>query len=73
MRPVEDPAAIMFTREFYRSFVDGYAIEAALVEARKALSVEKWDWTSYALFVSSLDLQALRLVAPVRGNGEAAK
>jgi hypothetical protein len=67
MRPVEDPAAVMFTREFYRSFVDGYPLEAALVEARKALSVEKWDWTAYALFASTLNLEALRLLPKARG------
>jgi hypothetical protein len=49
-RKVPDDAALLFTREFYRSFLSGLPVEGAIVEARKALSIEKWDWSLYALF-----------------------
>lgn len=62
MRAVTDPAAVMFTRAFYRAFVDGYSVEASLTEARKALHVEGWDWPAYALFASVVELDSLRLI-----------
>jgi hypothetical protein len=63
MRAIDDRAALLFAREFYRSLVDGFALEAALIEARKALSVEKWDWSAYALFTSSKQgLEPLRMI-----------
>jgi hypothetical protein len=65
LRAVADEAALMFTREFYRSFIDGYPIEAAIIEARKALSVEKWDWSLYSLFTSLTDLSSLRLITEI--------
>jgi KAP family P-loop domain/CHAT domain len=61
MRNVFDAAALMFTREFYTSFVDGYTLEGALTESRKALSVEKQDWAAYALFTGTTNLDAFRL------------
>jgi CHAT domain len=65
MREVYDEAALRFTREFYRAFVDGYTLETSLTEARKALYSENWNWSAYALFSSvkpSLDF--LRLLVP---------
>jgi CHAT domain-containing protein len=62
LRAVADEAALLFTRELYRCFGDGYSIETAIIEARKALSVEKWDWSLYSLFTSLTDLGTLRLV-----------
>ena len=59
-----DEAALLFTREFYRSFTAGYSLEAAVVEARKALSVEGWDWSLYTLFSGLTDLSSLRLALP---------
>lgn len=58
---IEDSAALMFIREFYRSFTDGYNLETSLTEARKALSVERWNWVTYALFANSTDLDKLQL------------
>jgi len=60
MRPVADPQAVLFAREFYRAFVDGYSIEEALAEARKAMTIEGWDWSLYALFSGIKDLDFLR-------------
>lgn len=68
MRNVLDPAAFTFTREFYRSFVDGYTLEASVIEARKALSIEKWDWTAYALFSRTTKLEAFRLLRTPGGQ-----
>lgn len=65
-RMVTDQAALLFTRELYRSFTAGYSLEAAVVEARKALSVEGWDWSAYALFSGLTDLSSLRLALPNR-------
>jgi hypothetical protein len=53
MRAVEDQSALLFTREFYRTIADGYPVEAAVVEGRKALSVEKWNWSANALFTNA--------------------
>lgn len=66
-RKVPDDAALLFTREFYRCFLSGLAVEGSVVEARKALSIEKWDWSLYALFsalregAAGSDLDSLRL------------
>ena len=66
IRPVLDAAALMFTREFYRAFVDGYPVEGALVESRKALSLKEWDWSAYTLFSGTRKLEDLRLVSSGR-------
>lgn len=70
LRPVFDAAALLFTREFYSSLADGYALESAIIEARKALSIEKWDWPAYALFSGITELDSFRLIKKreVRGN-----
>jgi KAP family P-loop domain/CHAT domain len=68
MREVVDEAALMFTRDFYSGLVNGDSVEASLAEARKAVSVEKWDWSVYALFTSLKKLDQLRLKLPVRGS-----
>jgi hypothetical protein len=49
-RAVFDHAAIQFAREFYSALMDGYSIEAAVVEARKLLSVKGWDWSTYLTY-----------------------
>jgi CHAT domain-containing protein len=68
MRYVVDEAAMLFTREFYRSFLAGFTVEGAMAEARKILNSEYWDWSAYALFVGSADLNALRIFTPVRSD-----
>lgn len=49
-RAVLDRAALQFAREFYTALMDGYPIEAAVVEARKLLSVKGWDWSTYLTY-----------------------
>jgi CHAT domain-containing protein len=52
-RAVLDRAALQFAREFYAALIDGFPIEASLVEARKLLSVKGWDWSAYVLYASA--------------------
>jgi hypothetical protein len=52
-RAVIDRVALQFAREFYTALVDGYPIEAAVVEARKLLSVKGWDWSAYVLYAAA--------------------
>jgi hypothetical protein len=59
MRQIEDTTGLLFTREWYRAFAEGYPLEAAVAEARKRLSVERWDWSAFALFSSTRDLDDL--------------
>ncbi|MGH7527321.1 MAG: CHAT domain-containing protein [Gemmatimonadales bacterium] len=59
LREIADQTALMFTRELYRAFCEGYPLEAAVTEARKALSLERGDWSAYALFASTRQLEAL--------------
>jgi hypothetical protein len=75
MRPVVDQAALRFAREFYRAFVDGLLLEQAMVEARKALYIERFDWSVYVLYTGVDELEWLALErrrtveqAPVREN-----
>jgi CHAT domain len=37
---ISDPAAIELAREFYRKLAQGFAVDASLAEARKAVSIE---------------------------------
>jgi hypothetical protein len=66
MREVEDETALMFTRDFYTTLAAGEPVEMAVTESRKALSIEKWDWSVYALFTSLTRLDRLRLPVPTR-------
>lgn len=60
-RGILDDAGLVFARDFYRALIDGYTVEASLIEARKAQSVEKWDWSAFALFTTGSYLDDLRL------------
>jgi CHAT domain-containing protein len=62
-REVRDEAALLFARDFYRTLSEGFPVEAALAEARKALSVEHHDWSVYALYASTPQLDALEIPA----------
>jgi hypothetical protein len=59
LRAIPDEAGLAFTSELYRAFAEGYTLEAALAEARKRLSVEGWDWSAYALFANTTQLETL--------------
>lgn len=52
-RPVDDTTALRFAGQFYQGMGDGLAAEAALVEARKAISVQGWDWSMYAIYANT--------------------
>lgn len=59
---ITDRAALLFTREFYQAFADGYPVERALTEARKRLNIDQFEWFVYVLFTSTLNLEAMRLL-----------
>lgn len=61
MRPIADESALLFSREFYRSFAEGFSLEYALTEARKALSIEKYDWSAYAFYTISAEIESFRI------------
>lgn len=54
---VSDPAAVAFAHEFYAAIADGYAVDAALAEARKALFAEgsAGEWATPVLFMRAPD------------------
>ena len=61
-RVVVDDHALWFAGEFYRALADGFRVEAAVVEARKALGIKHWDWSAYVVYASSgFPLDDLRL------------
>jgi hypothetical protein len=61
-RDMAPDAALAFSRAFYRALLDGYAVESALTEGRMAVSVRKWDWSSYTLHANpTFDLDRLRI------------
>ncbi len=63
MRPVADQVALLFAREFYRALVEGLRLEEALVEARIALFIERFDWSVYALYAGAGDLDLLAMAS----------
>ena len=56
---ISDPAAITFAREFYASIADGYPVDAAVTESRKAIFNEgnSLEWATPVLFMRSPDGQ----------------
>jgi formylglycine-generating enzyme required for sulfatase activity len=67
---ISDRAAIALSTEFYRALADGYPVEAALAEARKAIYVgqQSVEWGTPLLFSRSADNRLLTLPA----SGESA-
>ena len=62
-RLIRDDAALWFSRAFYSALIDGLSVEGALSESRKALSLQGWDWSAYALYApEGLPLASLRIV-----------
>ena len=50
--PISDQAAIALTHEFYRALADGYPVDAALAEARKAIFAHGLiEWGTPVLFM----------------------
>lgn len=54
---ISDQAAITFSTELYAAVVDGYPVDAALAEARKALfsAGHELEWGTPVLYMRSLD------------------
>lgn len=61
--PISDPAAIALSREFYSALADGYPIDAALSEARKAIQEEggPLEWGTPVLFSRSDDNRLIEM------------
>ena len=59
--PMPDRAALVFSREFYRSLALGYPVDAAIAEARKGIFLEvggdAQDWGIPVLFLRAQDGQ----------------
>lgn len=56
--PISDAAAIEFAGTFYPRLVEGYPVDAAVAEARKAMRMadtESWEWATPVLFMRSKD------------------
>jgi hypothetical protein len=54
---ITDDAAIIFAREFYEALADGYPVDAALVEARKAIFAQDnaLEWGTPVLYLRAPD------------------
>lgn len=55
--PVSDRAAIALAQEFYSALADGYGVDGALAEARKAIHLQKsvMEWGTPVLFLRAND------------------
>jgi len=68
---VSDTAAITLAQEFYQALADGYPVDAALAEARKAVlgAGNPYEWGTPVLFSRSADNRLLalpqKIVAPI--------
>jgi TPR repeat protein len=62
---ITDEAAITFAHEFYQAVVDGYPVDAALAEARKAIFAQGNDveWGTPVLYLRSLNGQIFDVTA----------
>lgn len=65
--PMPDRAALVFSREFYRSLALGYPVDAAIAEARKGIFLEvggdAQDWGIPVLFLRAQDGQLFDIQA----------
>lgn len=78
--PISDQAAIALTHEFYRALADGYPVDAALAEARKAIYRQSSsvnggsaEWGTPVLFMRAPDgrlfaIEGLADESPVAGE-----
>ena len=65
--PLTDKAALIFSREFYRSLALGYPVDAAISEARKGLwlaDAGSSDWNAPVLHLRAKDGVLFTLAAP---------
>ncbi len=72
--PISDPAAIALSREFYSALADGYPIDAALSEARKADQEAggPLEWGTPVLFSRSDDNRLIEMPRRRRPAGHRA-
>ncbi len=65
---ITDRAAITFAEEFYAAIADGYAVDASLAEARKAIfaSGNDIEWATPVLFMRVPDGRIFDVPAPAR-------
>ncbi|MEO5800606.1 MAG: CHAT domain-containing protein, partial [Gemmatimonadales bacterium] len=66
--PVSDAAAIEFASTFYPRLVDGFPVDAAVSEARKAIRMAdrtSWEWATPVLFMRSKDGGLFDITPPV--------
>jgi len=63
---ISDKAAILFAQEFYTALADGYPVDAALADARKALFASNdREWGTPVLFSRVMDGRIFELTQPV--------
>jgi len=66
--PIADKAALIFSREFYRTLALGYPLETAITEARKGIFVELGahgrEWGNPVLFLRAKDGQVFKIKQP---------
>ena len=70
---ISDQAAIEFTQSFYGALAVGLPVDAAVSEARKAMSLERPDsveWSLPVLFMRAEDGHLWRLDAPPEPGGD---
>ena len=61
-RAIDDASATTFTTEFYRLFLQGNTLEAALHLARRKLASKGGDWSVFAIFADPAALDYFQLL-----------
>ena len=67
---ITDDAAIILSHEFYSAVADGYAIDTALGEARKAIfaSGNEVEWGTPVLYMRSTNGRIFKVQPPATGT-----
>lgn len=75
--PIFEDSAIEFAHEFYGAIADGYPVDAAISEARKAIFTtgNETEWATPVLFMNSpdgriFDLQSTQKVLPLMNGSD---
>lgn len=64
---ISDEAAVEFTREFYAALAEGWSVDVALTEGRKAVyALSEVEWATPALYLGVADGRVFDLSAAVR-------
>src|SRR5829696_6784347 len=68
---ITDKAAIEFSRDFYEAVADSLPVDAAVTEARAAVSMDSaLEWGTPVLYMHSPDGRVFDVAAPERGDQE---